>query len=161
MAFDIQEGGTRSTEFDQPDEQTLSFEMNLDLATAEREVFHILNWVATLGGLNLGLRTLFSLILAVATYKNYEVKMVQHLFDNHKGPSKPDSKEGNEKNNKSKKACCKSDSISLIKVLFFDCLTKGCREWFNSDKSGLFARTEPYQKFDRALKKYTKVVDVE
>ena len=50
MAFDIQEGGSRSTEFDQPDEQTLSFEMNLDLATAEREVFNILDLVATLGG---------------------------------------------------------------------------------------------------------------
>ena len=96
MAFDIQEGGSRSTEFDQPDEQTLAFEMNLDLATAEREVFNILDLVSILGGFQRGLRTILTFILAVITYKNYEKFMVAELFQSTKEKSYSNLKHADE-----------------------------------------------------------------
>ena len=51
MAFDIIEKGKRPplAAFGIPVE-TLSFEMNLDLDVAEREVYSLLDWIRSLGG---------------------------------------------------------------------------------------------------------------
>ena len=77
MAFDIIEKGKRPplAAFGIPVE-TLSFEMNLDLDVAEREVYSALDWIRSLGGFQRGLRTIFSLLLLIMTYKHYETYMV-------------------------------------------------------------------------------------
>ena len=77
MAFDIIEKGKRPplAAFGIPVE-TLSFEMNLDLDVAEREVYSLLDWIRSLGGFQRGLRTIFSLSLLIMTYKHYETYMV-------------------------------------------------------------------------------------
>ena len=81
MAFDIIEKGKRPplAFFGIPDE-TISFEMNLDLEVAEREVYSLLDWIGSLGGFQRGLRTIFSLMLLIMTYKRYETYMVSKLF---------------------------------------------------------------------------------
>ena len=50
MTFDILETGSRATKYGSGRGQVLSFEMNLDLRTAERDVYNALDWVRTLGG---------------------------------------------------------------------------------------------------------------
>ena len=55
--------------------------MNLNLMTAERDVYNALDWVRTLGGFQRGLRTILSLVMIVLTYNNYETYMISHLYD--------------------------------------------------------------------------------
>ena len=50
MAFDIIETGKRPLTNVGFISETLSFEMNLDLEVAEREVFNLLDWIRSLGG---------------------------------------------------------------------------------------------------------------
>ena len=54
--------------------------MNLDLETADRDVYNMLDWVKEIGGLLKGLRMIFSLVVLVLTYKNFETFMISHLF---------------------------------------------------------------------------------
>ena len=54
--------------------------MNLNLETADRDVFNALDWVRELGGFTRGLRTIFNLVLIVITYRNYETYMVSKLY---------------------------------------------------------------------------------
>ena len=54
--------------------------MCLDLEQAEREVYHILDWIGDLGGLYDGLKIFLSGILYFITYKMYDSYMVAHLF---------------------------------------------------------------------------------
>ena len=84
MAFDIIEKGFRAlpayytVNGYEPSyaQKTLAFEMCLNLATADRDVYNALDWIKELGGFQRGLRTIFSLFLLVLTYKNYETYMV-------------------------------------------------------------------------------------
>ena len=59
--------------------------MNLNLETADRDVFNALDWVRELGGFMRGLRTIFNIVLIVITYRNFETYMVSQLY------IKPDS----------------------------------------------------------------------
>ena len=56
--------------------------MNLNLETADRDVFNALDWVRELGGFTRGLRTIFYIVLIVITYRNYETYMVSQLYIN-------------------------------------------------------------------------------
>ena len=88
MAFDIIEKGFRAlpTYYTvngyEPSytQKTLAFEMCLNLATADRDVYNTIDWIKELGGFQRGLRTIFSVFLLVLTYKNYETYMVSKLF---------------------------------------------------------------------------------
>ena len=52
----------------------------MNLATVDREVYTGLDWVGDLGGLFDGLKLMFSSVLAILTYKNYDTYMVAKLF---------------------------------------------------------------------------------
>ena len=54
--------------------------MNLHLMTAERDGYNALDWVRSLGGFQRGLRTIFSLVIIVVTYNNFETYMVSNLY---------------------------------------------------------------------------------
>ena len=54
--------------------------MNLNLETADRDVFNALDWVRELGGFTRGLRTIFNIVLIVITYRNFETYMVSQLY---------------------------------------------------------------------------------
>lgn len=54
--------------------------MNLNLATVDREVYHVLHWVGDLGGLFDGLIIIFKGIVTFLTYKTYETYMVSQLY---------------------------------------------------------------------------------
>ena len=54
--------------------------MNLNLMTAERDVYNALDWVRTLGDFQRGLRTILSLFMIVLTYNNYETYMISQLY---------------------------------------------------------------------------------
>ena len=55
--------------------------MNLNLETADRDVYNMLNWIQDLGGMMKGIRMIFSLLLYLLTYSNYETYMLKHLFE--------------------------------------------------------------------------------
>ena len=59
---------------------TISFEMDLNLHTYDREVYHALDWIGDMGGLFDGLRGFFAIIVAILTYKKYDVWMVAQLY---------------------------------------------------------------------------------
>ena len=81
MAFDIIEKGKRPPfeAFGVP-VASVAFEMNLHLEVVEREVYSLLDWIRSLGGFQRGLRTIFSIMLFIWTYKRYETYMVSNLF---------------------------------------------------------------------------------
>ena len=54
--------------------------MNLNLETADRDVYNALDWVREMGGFQRGLRTIFSMFLIIMTYNHYETYMVSQLF---------------------------------------------------------------------------------
>ena len=54
--------------------------MNLNLETADRDVYNALDWVREMGGFQRGLRTIFNLFLIIMTYNHYETYMVSNLF---------------------------------------------------------------------------------
>ena len=80
MTFDILKAGSRATKYGDEPWQTLSFEMNLDLETADRNVYNVLDWISTLGGFLRGLRIIFTILLLVPLYNYYELTMVEHLY---------------------------------------------------------------------------------
>ena len=80
MIFSIKEIGERPYEHWDKVHKSLSFEMSQNLATVDREVYTALDWVGDLGGLFDGLSLIFSLVLAILTYKNYDTYMVAKLF---------------------------------------------------------------------------------
>ena len=80
MIFSIHDRGERPYEFKDRVHKTLSFEMSTNLATVDREVYTGLDWVGDLGGLFDGLKLMFSSVLAILTYKNYDTYMVAKLF---------------------------------------------------------------------------------
>ena len=55
--------------------------MNLNLETADRDVYNTLNWIQDLGGMMKGIRMIFSLLLYLLTYSNYETYMIANLFE--------------------------------------------------------------------------------
>ena len=54
--------------------------MDLNLHTYDREVYHALDWIGDMGGLFDGLRGFFAVIVAILTYKRYDVWMVAQLY---------------------------------------------------------------------------------
>ena len=80
MIFSIKDIGERPYEYWDRVHKSLSFEMSMDLATVDREVYTALDWVGDLGGLFDGMKLIFSLVLAILTYKNYDTYMVAKLF---------------------------------------------------------------------------------
>ena len=54
--------------------------MNLDLETADRDVYNTLDWVREIGGLIKGLKIFSSLVLLVLHIKNIENYMISHLY---------------------------------------------------------------------------------
>ena len=54
--------------------------MDLNLHTYDREVYHALDWIGDMGGLFDGLRGFFAIIVAILTYKKYDVWMVAQLY---------------------------------------------------------------------------------
>ena len=54
--------------------------MNLNLATADRDVYNILDFIGDVGGLERGLRTIITLVMMLLTYKSIETYMVTQLF---------------------------------------------------------------------------------
>ena len=88
MAFDvIFKGNTALPTQDYPTygynpsfkQKTLSFEMNLNLETVDRDVYNALDWVRELGGFQRGMRTMCGLVLMIMTYQNYESYMISQL----------------------------------------------------------------------------------
>ena len=63
MAFDVEYKGDRPYEFKDNVHATVSFEMFLDLATASRDVYTILNLVGEVGGLGWGLGFFLSILV--------------------------------------------------------------------------------------------------
>ena len=80
MIFNLKSHGKRPYEFKDRVHHTLSFEMSLNLQTAEREVYHVLDWIGDIGGLFDGLRIFLQAILGIVTYKMYDSYMVAQLF---------------------------------------------------------------------------------
>ena len=54
--------------------------MNLNLETADREVFNALDWVEEMGGFYKGLKLLSTASLLVFASKNFEKYMISHLY---------------------------------------------------------------------------------
>ena len=61
--------GERPYEFNDRVHYTISYEMNLNMITADREVYHALDWLGDLGGLFDGLRGMCAVCVALLTYK--------------------------------------------------------------------------------------------
>ena len=59
---------------------SLVFEHDLDLRVVERETGTYFDWISSAGGLNKGLRVLFTMSVSVFNYNVYSVYMVSHLF---------------------------------------------------------------------------------
>ena len=76
MIYDVVHIGERPYEFNDTVHYTISFEMNLNLATADREVYHALDWLGDMGGLFDGLRIILSSVVLILTYKSYDTYMV-------------------------------------------------------------------------------------
>ena len=58
------------------------------METADRYVYNVLDWVATLGGFLRGLKILFGLLLIVPLYNFYETTMIGHLYHAEKDKNK-------------------------------------------------------------------------
>ena len=54
--------------------------MNLNLETADRDVYNVLDWIREIGGFLVGIRRIFGLFLIAMTYKNFETYMTSKLF---------------------------------------------------------------------------------
>ena len=54
--------------------------MNLNLETADRDVYNALDWIREIGGFQVGIRRIFGLFLIAMTYKNFETYMTSQLF---------------------------------------------------------------------------------
>ena len=121
--------------------------MNLNLETADRDVFNAFDWVRELGGFTRGLRTIFSLMLIVITYRNYETYMVSHLYQ--KPEDDQEGKDGKEVNE------LKQSQVNTCKMFFFDCLPEGCLKALeNKNCWRLCRRTKSYHYFDKGQEKY-------
>ena len=110
-------------------QKTLSFEMNLNLETVDRDVYNALDWIRELGGFQRGMRTICGLALIILTYQNYEAYMVSQLFERPKeksGQDKKTSKIKTSNQGKSKKTERQFEpleKVNPIMILFFDCFT--------------------------------------
>ena len=80
MIFDILANAERPYEFPDRVHWTISYEMNLNIRTYDREVYNALDWLGDLGGLFDGLRGISALFLAVLAYKKYDTFMVAQLY---------------------------------------------------------------------------------
>ena len=78
--FSVKYGGDRPYEFKDLVHYTVSYEMNLDLHTIDREVYHALDLVGDTGGVFEGLYVIFAGLLSIFTYKHYDTYMVAQLF---------------------------------------------------------------------------------
>ena len=74
--FDIIYNSERPYEFPDLVHWTISYEMNLNIRTYDREVYNALDWLGDLGGLYDGLRGIVMLFLILLTYKKYDTFMV-------------------------------------------------------------------------------------
>ena len=74
--------------------------MNLNLETADRDVYNMLNWIQDLGGMMKGIRMIFSLLLYLLTYSNYETYMLKHLFESFDQNQKSNKTTGNKTDDK-------------------------------------------------------------
>ena len=78
--FDVKTLEERPYEFDDRVHFSISFEMNLNLDTAEREVYHFLDWIGDLGGLLDGVNAICLVCVVFFTYKTYDNYMASKLF---------------------------------------------------------------------------------
>ena len=90
MIFSVEKRGIRPYEFNDRIHHNISYEMSLNLKTADREVYHVLAWLGDMGGLFDGLKGLFALAVAILTYQRYDTYMVAQLFQQ----STDDGKDG-------------------------------------------------------------------
>ena len=159
--------------------------MNLDLDTADRYVYNVLDWVATLGGFLRGLRIIFGLLLIAPLYNFYEMTMIGHLYhakkdENNKAEFKPvptkntqvkDAIEKQESEMKKEEEDIEfgPKSVNFCKQIFFDCLTKRCREWFkpktmedgkDSSHPWCCRREKSYDFFDTSYDDYLNEVNI-
>ena len=118
-----------------------------------------------MGGLFDGLKYLFSLVLALLTYRRYDTYMVANLFQ-YEVPDSKDGQQGGEKGNKIKKALTNffvgrlnteslnPKKVSSLKMLFFDYLPRSLRSSFNRTRFRLLQRTDHYRHFEAGQKDY-------
>ena len=69
--------------------------MNLNLETADRDVYNTLDWIQDLGGMMKGIRMIFSLLVYLLTYSKYETYMLSYLFESFDQNQKSNKTTGN------------------------------------------------------------------
>ena len=117
---------------------SLVFEHDLDLRVVERETGTYFDWISSAGGLNKGLRLIFSLVVSFLNYNVYSVYMVSHLYSNYKtcGIRKTPSSDivDDNMNEANKSIDFNPDKMTPMMMLFFAVIPDSCRKRFNESK---------------------------